>query len=481
MSNSSIKNSAIKGMAWTGVERLVCQAAQFVIGIIIARVLMPSDYGVIGMLAIFLAIAQSILDSGFANALIQKKERTNVDYCTVFYFNIAVSLLLYAVFFISAPYIAEFYNMPILESVARVVSLSMIINGLTIVQTAKLTIDLNFKLQSIISITSTLASGGVGIALAYSGYGVWALVFQGLASSTMRMLLLWSFSRWKPILTFSYSSFKQLFSFGSKLLCSGLINTIYNNIYTLIIGKFFSAANVGLYNRGNQFVSLPTDTITQTVLKVNYPILSNLQDDDEKLVATYRKLLRAPLFLLYPILFGLAALAKPVVLVLLGEQWLDCVPFIQILSLGYMWSPLTHINLNLLYVKGKSDKVLKLELIKKPIAFIILFATIPFGIWWMCAGRAIYFFIAFAMNCYYTKRLLNYGFTSQIKEVLPIIANVVVMFLAITLSISLVDSELAQLIVGILVGIISFVGLSLLTKDSSFYELLNIVKTRFKK
>ncbi len=480
MSNSSIKNSAIKGMAWTGVERMTCQVAQFVIGIIIARVLMPSDYGVIGMLAIFIAIAQSILDSGFANALIQKKDRTNVDYCTVFYFNIIVSLVLYSVFFISAPYIANFYNMPILESVARVVSLSMIINGLTIVQTAKLTIDLNFKLQSIISITSTLVSGGVGIVLAYNGYGVWALVFQGLASSTMRMLLLWSFSHWKPILTFSYGSFKQLFSFGSKLLCSGLINTIYNNLYTLVIGKAFSAANVGLYNRGNHFVSLPTDTITQTVVKVNYPILSSLQDDNEKLVATYRKLLRTPLYILFPILFGLAVLAEPLVLVLLGEQWIDCVPIMQILCLGYMWSPLTHINLNLLYVKGKSDKVLKLELIKKPIAFAILFASIPFGIWWMCAGRAIYFFIAFTLNCHYTKKLLNYGFTSQIKEVLPIIANVLVMSLIVTLSIGLFDSSLLQLIVGAFVGVISYVTFSILTKDSSFYELLNIVRIRLK-
>ena len=481
MSDNSIKSNSIKGMAWTGAERLANIVIQFIIGIIIARVLMPSDYGIIGMLAIFIAIAQSILDSGFANALIQKKDRNDIDYSTVFYFNIVVSILIYALFYISSPFIAKFYDMPILTDVARVVSLSLIINGFSVVQTAKLSIDLNFKLQSIASIVSVLIAGGVGILMAYRGLGVWALVAQSVITAVVRTLILWLYSSWRPIWIFSVESFNQLFAFGSKLLCSGLINTIYDNLYTLVIGRFFSVAEVGYFTRGNQFALLPSSVITQMVLKVNYPILSSLQDDDVKLIAAYKKLLRVPIYILYPILFGLGVLAEPLVLIMLGSKWLPCVQYIQILCLSNMWTPLTHFNLNLLYVKGKSDKVLKLELIKKPIAFAILLASIPFGIWWMCASQVIYSFIAFTFNCYYTKKILNYGLFAQIKEILPIVVNVSIMSLLIILSVGFFSSALLKLVVGCIVGIMSFIAFSIFTRDTSFHDLLDIIKTRFVK
>lgn len=475
---SDLKKKSVSGMLWTTIERFTTQGIQFVIGIFIARILMPGDYGIIGMLAIFMAIAQSFLDSGFASALIQKKDRTENDYSTVFYFNLVVAVLLYALFYVSAPWIAGFYKIPILSDVARVTSLSLILNGLTIVQTAKLTIDLNFKFQAITSIVSVVLSGMVGILMAYNGYGVWALVWQGIMAALVRLVVLWLASSWRPKLIFSMDSFRILFSFGSKLLCSGMINTIYQNIYTIVIGKAFGASDVGYYNRGNQFASIPTDTTTAIVTKVNFPILSSLQDDNEKLLQAYRKMLRVPLFALFPLLTGLIALAHPLVEFVLGEKWLPCVPILQILCLGCMWSPMTHINLNLLYVKGRSDLVLKLELVKKPIAFLLLFALLPFGILWMCVGRALYFFIAFSMNCYYTHKILGYGFSKQIREISFILLNCAVMWGVVTLCISFATSLVIKLAIGLLTGALSYTLIAYFANDSSLQDIRQIIEDK---
>ncbi|MDO4184898.1 MAG: lipopolysaccharide biosynthesis protein [Bacteroidales bacterium] len=468
-------------MAWTSLDKLASYAIQFVISIVIARLLMPSDFGIIGMLAIFIAIAQTFLDSGFANALIQKKGRTEVDYATVFYFNVAISIVLYLMFYFSAPFIASFYDIPVLTDVTRVVGLSLVINGLVIVQTAKLSIELNFRLQAIASIVSVLISGLIGLWLAYTGWGVWALVYQTVSQSIIRALILWGFAKWKPLLVFSFDSFRQLFSFGSKLLVSGLINTIYTNIYTLVIGKVFSAAEVGFFNQGNHFSRFPMQVVQDVVLKVNYPILSELQDENERLIHAYKKLLRTPMFILFPIMVGICAVASPLIEVLLGEKWLPCVPVLQVLCVGYMFTPLTTINLNLLYVKGRSDLVLKLEFIKKPIAFLILFTSIPFGLIWMCVGKALYEFIAFSFNCYYTKKLLNYGIWKQMKELLPIFVNVAIMFIIVTLCMTLVEPPFMKLLIGISAGVFSFVSFAFLTKDESLNDAKEVLMKKNKK
>lgn len=473
-----IKSQAISGMIWTGVERFGTQFIHFVTEIVIARILVPADFGIIAMLSIFMAVAQSFLDSGFANALIQKKDRTEIDYSTVFYFNILVAVLLYIILYLTAPLIAAFYNMPILTEVTRIYTLSLIFNGLTIVQTAKLSIELNFRTQAIASIISIILAGSLGIFLAYRNYGVWALVAQGVAIAGIRMLVLWFKSSWKPLLVFSYSSFRQLFSFGSKLLASGMINTIYQNLYSIVIGKFFSASSLGFFNRAEKFASLPTMSITQIVLKVNFPILSKYQDDDVKLISIYKRLLRAPIFILYPSLLGMAALANPLIEVVLGAKWLPCVPLLQILCVGYIWGPLTHINLNLLYVKGRSDLVLKLELIKKPFAFLLLFASIPLGLMWVCVGKAIYEFIAFAFNCYYTKKILNYGITEQFHDIYKIIINSVVMVGVVIVVTYFFKDPILKVCIGIMVGILVFVVLSFLSKDSTFNELLSMVTSK---
>lgn len=466
-------------MLWTGIDRLATQLIQFVIGILIARVLLPSDYGLIGMLAIFMGVAQTFLDSGFANALIQKKDRNTLDYSTVFYFSIVIGLILYLLLYFAAPWIAGFYSQPILTKITRVYMLTLVINGFSIVHTAKMTIDLDFRSQAAISIVSILCSGGLGIWMAYSDYGVWALVWQGVCASVVRTILSWLFCRWLPLLRFSIYSFKLLFSFGSKLLGSSLINNIYSNLSTIIIGKVFHSTELGFFTRANQFCVLPTTTITNIVLKVNFPILSQLQDDNGRLVEAYKSLLRTPVWILYPILFGIAALSRPLILTLLGDNWLGSAMLIPILAFGCLWEPLTHINLNLLYVKGRSDLVLKLELMKKPIAFVMLLSAIPFGIIGMCISISLYSFVAFCFNCYYTGKMLRYGFGKQMKEILPILAYSVVMTIGVIPLNFLHIHPVIQLILGIATGMIIYLSLSIITHDVSYLGIRKIIKDKF--
>ena len=436
-------------MLWTGLDRLGTCVIQFVIEILIARVLLPSDYGLIGMLAIFMIIAQTFIDSGFLNALIQKKDRNLNDYSTVFYFSIIVASVIYLILYFSAPFIADFYHQPVLCKVARVYLLTLIINSFSITQTAKLTIDLNFKVQAITSILSIIISGSIGIYLAYNGFGVWALVWQGITAAFVRTITIWIASRWKPLLVFSKESFDRLFSFGSKLLASSLINNVYNKISTLIIGKAFHATELGFFTRAQQFCQLPTQTITNIVIKVNYPILAELQDNDEKLVESYKILLRTPIFILYPLLFGMSVLAT-----------------------------LSSINLNLLYVKGQTNLVLKLEFIKKPIAFTLLFCSIPFGLNGICCAIALYNFIAFAFNCYYTGKILDFGFFKQVKAILPIFIYSIIMSILVYASTFVLDMPMSKLLVGISVGVISYFIISLLSRDSSLFQLLRLIKLR---
>lgn len=465
-------------MIWTGLERIGARGLQFVIEIIIARILTPSDYGLIGMLAIFMGIAQTFLDSGFANALIQKKDRSLTDYSTVFYFSITIGAILYVILYYSAPLIAEFYHQPALAEITRVYMLTLLFNGLTIVPTAKLTINLEFRLQAAITIIAILLSGIIGIYCAYNDLGVWALVWQGISLAVFRLIFIWIFSKWRPLLIFSIGSFKRLFSFGSKLLVSSLINNIYSNISTLIIGKVFQAKDLGYFTRANQFTLLPATLITGIVLKVNFPILSQLQDDDKNLISAYKTLLRTPVYILYPILITLSILAKPFIDVLLGDIWTPVATLIPILAIGYLCEPLTHINLNLLYVKGRSDLVMKLEFIKKPIAFVMLICAIPFGLKGMCLSMTLYDFIAFAVNCHYTKKLLNYGLSQQVKALLPILGYCIVMGLIESTVYITHFPSLYKLLAGGTIGIITYMIISVICKDPSFNLFIGIIRRR---
>ncbi len=477
----SLKSNAIFGMAWTAMERFGQQFLRLIIGIIIARILEPYMFGIVGMTVIFTDLAQSILDSGFGSALIQKKDRDETDYSTCFYFNVVVGLTLYIVLFMSAPYIADFYHTEELVNVIRIISIGFVLNSLIISQNAKLSVEFKFKVSAIINVTSYLISGVAGIVLAYTGFGVWALVFQQVLACLLRVFFIEIYTRWIPLLAFSRNSFNYLFNFGSKVLVSGFLFSIYNNLYTLVIGRIFAPAEVGHYNRANQFAALPSSTLIGIVMKVAYPLMSKVQDDTNRLRRSYQKFLRLPIYIIYPILVGLIVLAEPFIVLLIGEKWIFCVPLLQVLAFGYMFDPLTQVNLNILYVKGRTDLVLKLDIIKRIIGLGILFSTIPFGIWWLCFGRSVYGLIAYSINCYYTGKYIDFGFWEQMKYNIPLFVKAGIMGVLCYVPTLFTPNYYYQLISGTIIGIISYWVISVITHDESYNDLIEIIKSRKKK
>lgn len=477
----SLKNKAINGAFWKIAERTANQVIQFGVGIFLARMIAPSEYGTVGVLAIFFALGGVFQNCGFGTALIQKIDRTDDDYSTVFIFNVASSIIIYIILYLTAPIIADFYNIPELTAITRVSSLSFIISGLTGIQYSKLNIEMRFDIISKLSILGHALSGVVGLTLAYLGLGVWALVFQGLISSLITGVVLWYVSKWTPAIRFSYNSFKSLFKFGGNMLGSNLINVIYGNLYTLVIGKFFAPSEVGMYNRANGYASLPANICSELSVGVNFPILATLQNDNDKLLSAYEKLLIIPYYVLYPILIGLIVCATPLITVMIGDSWLPCVPYLQILCVGYMFYPLNGFNMNLLYVKGRSDLALKLDFIKKPIGLALLFLSIPWGIMWMMIGKAAYSIIVYSMNCYYTKKILSYGLTKQLKVLNPYLMQSLIMGAVVYVAMYYIEGDVSKIAVGIPLGIIIYICESIVFKNKAFFEIKNIITSKIKK
>lgn len=476
--SDSLKSKTVKGVVWSSIERFSTQGVQFLIMIIMARLLTPKDYGLIGMLAIFLAVAQSLIDSGFSQALIRKQNRTDVDNSTVFYFNIIVSCSLYLILFITAPFVADFYNQPELTSVMRVVCLGVILNSLAVVQRALLTVRIDFKTQAKASLSAAVISGCIGIVLAYSGFGVWALVVQQLLNLSVNTLLLWIFSKWRPIAVFSWDSFHELFAFGSKMLASGLLDTLYRNIYPIVIGKLFSASSLGHYTRAQQFSEFPSSNITGIIQRVTYPVLCGIQDDMERLTTVYRKFLKLSAFVIFPFMMGLSAVAKPFINISLGSQWEFCGQLLQVICFAMMWYPIHSINLNLLQVKGRSDLFLRLEIIKKILGITVLCITAPFGLIVMCYGQIFNSIVALAINTYYTGKLINVGFIRQMKDLFPTILLSLTMFGTILLVNGFIESNMYRLIIGIMVGIVVYVSGSYIFKFKELQTLFSLIRRK---
>lgn len=470
----SLKQKAAKGVLWSTVERFSVQGVQFLIMIVMARLLTPHDYGLIGMLAIFIAVAQSLIDSGFSQALIRKQDRTEADNNTVFYFNIVVSTLLYLILYASAPFVADFYNTPQLCPVMRVVCLSIIFNSLAVVQRALLTIRIDFKTQAKAALTAAVTSGAVGITMAYHGLGVWSLVTQQLLNLGINTGLLWLLSKWRPRLMYSWRSFHELFAFGSKLLASGLLDTIYRNIYPIVIGKLFSASSLGHYTRAHQFSEFPSSNLTGIIQRVTYPVLCEIQNDDARLASIYRRFLKLSAFIIFPLMVGLSSVAKPFVNIVLGPQWSFCGQLLQILCFGMMWYPIHSVNLNLLQVKGRSDLFLKLEIIKKILGVSVLCITAPFGLVVMCYGSIFNSLVALVINTYYTGKLINVGFIRQMRDLLPTIALCLVMFALILTVNSFITGDVIKLCAGIVIGVIFYTFTSRLFKFSELTELTSL-------
>ena len=475
---NTLKKQTITGVFWSGLERFSVQGVTFLVQLVLARLLTPNEYGLIGMLVVFLQIGQVFIDSGFANALIQKKECTPADFATVFYYNLLLSLAIYAILFFTAPFIASFYNQDILIPLLRLLSLTLIINALAIVQKTILVKRVDFRTQTKVSLFSAILSGVIGISLASKSFGVWALCWQQISFSFLQLFFYTLYVHWLPNSKFSKESFIKLFNFGSKLLISSLISVIYKNLYSVVIGKKFTAAELGYYTRAEQFAMFPSNNLGNIIARVAFPIFSKIQDDTPKLCTAYRRIIQYSSYIIFPLMCGLIAIAEPLITVLLTEKWLGIVPLLQILCIDWMLDHLSIINLNLLYVKGRSDWALRLEIIKKIIAIIILIATIPFGLTIMCWGRVLYSIIATIINTHYTRILINLNFFQQMIDIIPYLIGALVMA-AIVYGVNLlISTSISQVIIGMLIGVITYAIITFICYKGIRTRLICYIKNR---
>ena len=417
--DKDIRTLGFSGVKWASIGRFSSQGISFTLGLILARLLLPSDYGMLGMLGVFTAFAGSFIDCGFSSALIRKLNRTDIDCSTVFYYNLGTGLLVYVILFCSAPFIADFYKQPLLTDVARIACLTIPIGALCSVHSNILYFQLRFKDIAVGNILATILSGGMGLFLAYNGYGIWALVCQGIVSSLVNCGYLWWISCWKPLRVFSTGSFKELFGYGSKLMLSGWLNTMYAQLSPLIIGRFYSSSSLGYYTRAQSYVNFPSDNITGVLQQVFFPVLARLQNEDERLIGIYRKYIKICAVFIFGGMVLLVSLAKPLVVFLLTDKWLPCVPIMMLLCFSSMFSFVNTINLSLLQIKGRSDLFLKLEIVKKIISITMLLLSASWGIMAMCWAMVIYTQIAIFINTYYTGKLFHLGYWEQLTDFFP--------------------------------------------------------------
>jgi O-antigen/teichoic acid export membrane protein len=415
----SLKNKTVKGVAWSAIDNVVQFGVTFVVGIILARLLSPDDYGLIGIIGIFTAVCTALINGGMGSALIRKKDATDDDYNTVFIVNNCVSLVLYAVIFFCAPLIADFFYREELVALTRVASLGMIIGALAMVQQTRLTKCIDFKTQTKITLVASLVSGVIGIAMALMGFGVWALVAQHLSSQIIRTLLLWFFNKWIPKLRFSTDSFHELFGFGWKMMVSGVLDTIWKELYQVVVGKFYSPATLGQYTRAKQFSTLFSSNLTSVIQRVTYPVLSNIQDDKERMVSAYRRIIKVTMFVTAICMFFLGAVSEPLLYCLIGPKWHEAAIYLPLICISGSLYPLHAINLNMLQVQGRSDLFLGLEVIKKIIGIAPLAICIIYGILPMLYVSIVIGVISFFLNSYYSGKLIGYSSWMQVKDVAP--------------------------------------------------------------
>lgn len=481
MAEESLKNKTVKGASWSFIDSIAGQGITFLVGLVLARLLTPEEYGLIGIIIIFIAVFNSIVDSGFSNALIRKNDAKDIDYNTVFISNLVLSVVLFGVLYISAPAISNFFNQPQLISLLRVMGSIVIINAFAIIQRTILVKQVDFKTQTKVSLISSISSGVIGIGMAVGGLGVWSLVGQQISRQFLNSLFLWIYSNWYPKLQFSSNSFKDLFNFGWKLLVSGLIDTIWREIYQVVIGKCYAPATLGQYTRAQQFASICSSNLTTVVQRVSFPILSSVQDDKERLKSGYKRIIKVTMLLTFSLMLGLAAVSKPMILVLIGEQWLSCVPFLQIICLQMMLYPLHSLNLNMLQVQGRSDLFLKLEIIKKIIAIGPLLLGIFVNIYWMLGGSVVTGFIAYYLNAYYSGPFLNYSIKEQVKDILPSFGVALAMAVPVFAMSFIPLNPFILLPLQIVVGVIIAISICEGTKLPEYLELKGIVLPMLKK
>ncbi len=418
---NTFKQKAVSGIFWSFVQQFGIQFIGFFISILLARLLLPAEFGLIGMITVFVAIGNALVDNGMGASLLRTKNPDQVDYSTVFITNFTISIVIYGVVFFMAPYISVFYEQPSLTLVIRVYCLSFIISSLTIVQSTRLNKNLQFKKQMLINIPSTIGGGVLGIVLAYKGFGVWSLVYMNLFRSVLGTILLWSMSGWRPTMGFDFDRLKLHLNFGYKLTASGLFNSIFSNSYNIVIGKFFTASQLGFFTRAQSLKQLPVENITSALSKVTYPLLASIQDDVPKMKSVYRRLIQQVMFWLTPLMICAIIIAEPLFRFLITDKWLPAVPYFQILCIVGIMFPIQHNNLNILKVVGKSGLYLRLEMISNIIILLTLLLAIPFGMYGLLWGQVGAVMTSLCINAYIGGGLINYTIKEQIMDIWPML------------------------------------------------------------
>jgi teichuronic acid exporter len=474
----SFSNTIVKGLLWSSFEKLSVQIIQFIIGIILARLLTPSEYGIIGILLVFIAFMQVFIDSGFSKALIQTKDKSEIDYSTVFFTNGIISIISYVTLFFSAPWLADFYNNYELISYIRVIGFVLFFNALFTIPNTILTINLDFKVLAKINFAGNLISGIVAIILAYFGNGVWALIWQQVVRSVLLVLLSWFFLRWKPLFVFSKESFKRLFAFGSNLLYSSLLGMVVNNFTNLFIAKLSSTKNLGYYTRGTQFTDVVYGTTSSVLDSVLLPVFSKSQNDLTLLVSYFKIFIRSVSLLIVPIFFLLAFVSKPLVLILLTDKWLSVIPIMQIFCFARLITIIAGLNITVLYAIGRSDLVLKQQFIKIIIRVVFLVLALKYGIIYIAIAELLSTIVHFFINTYYPGRIMKINAGVQIREITPIFFAGGVMMLSVWGATYFLPDDLliVQLFTTLIVGVISYLIMIKILKVKEYQLLWNKVK-----
>jgi O-antigen/teichoic acid export membrane protein len=458
MATDNLKQQTKRGLYWKFGEQFAKYGMQFIIGILMARMLTPTDYGITALPGVFLAIAGIFASAGFGTAMVRKPELTEEDLSTSFYYSTIAGILIYILLFFTAPWIADFYTTPVLVPLIRVTALGFIFGPMATPQSIILQRRLDFKTQTKVGVTCKLAAGVIGIVMAYFGYGLWSLVAAGMGSSLLGLLMTWYVVRWVPKTGWSKESFKYLWGFGNKFIASQLLDTTYNNIAPVVIGKFYSPAQLGIFNRAFSYASMPSEHLTGVLGAVTFPVLSKMQDDEERLANSYRRILRVTAFIIFPLMMLLSALAHPFIILLVTAKWEACIILLQIICFNLMWYPIHSINLNLLLVKGRSDLFLKLEVIKKIIGVIILVATLPFGLIIYCIGGVVFSIICLIVNTHYSQKLINFGFWKQMNDLKYTILLSLVMYGVCFGLTQVIPNLWLQLLGGGIIGALVYLG-----------------------
>ncbi len=453
-----LQSKTIKGFFWSFIENFLSQSVTFVVGIILSRLLSPDLFGLVGMIMIFIAVSEIFVNSGFHQSLIRKQSVGPEDFSTIFYTNLIIAFVFWFLLLLFSGTVAEFYKQPILADILPVFGVVVFIDSLALVQKTDLTRRLDFKLLAKISVVSNLVGGVIGIAAAYQGMGVWSLVMKSVFQKLTSTILLWLQNKWRPIWVFNWVLLKEHFYFGNRLLISGIIDTIFSNLYYLVIGKYFSSAEVGYYSRADQFQKLPSSNFSNIISRVSYPVMSVLSNDITELRATFKRILVSVMFISVPMMLCLAAISEPFILLLIGEKWLPCVPYLQLLSVIGVFYPIHHMNLLIPQVMNRTDVFLRLEIIKKILVIVIVVCGVWYGIIWMLMATLWFNLIAFLIHAFWTKRFIDYAIKDQIKDLFAPFVFGIMVFGAVYMSGLYFKSfgHASLLIIQLSVGVLSF-------------------------